>query len=209
MHIPKIILVSLVALVSSSVADDEDYRLPYNYILDHYDIDLVIPAESFTEASSNYSGSVVINFQVSKTYLTKKNAMKLASCEDQRRVVRFGTRKAIYNAIGPLVFVCKFVYNAGETGTLWHFPNAIVFGAYSYILKIFFGFSASKMCFFLKKTNCRTSCTHYRLKCSYHAIWATTLSKGNQQLSWPILHSPLKNLFFQRDQTRTAIFNHR
>ncbi|XP_019763227.2 aminopeptidase N [Dendroctonus ponderosae] len=72
MHFSKILLVCLVAFVCSSVADDEDYRLPYNYILYHYDIDLVIPAESFTETSSNYNGSVAITFQVIESTNTVK-----------------------------------------------------------------------------------------------------------------------------------------
>lgn len=50
--------------VAVNAEDDDPYRLPPNYIVNHYDIDLVVPAESLTDDSSNYSGSVLIEFQV-------------------------------------------------------------------------------------------------------------------------------------------------
>lgn len=59
----------IAALICGALAEEDDpYRLPPNYIVNHQDIDLVVPAEAFTADYSNYSGSVDINFQVRKRF---------------------------------------------------------------------------------------------------------------------------------------------
>lgn len=55
----------LLGLCGIVVALDDSYRLPPNYIVDHYDIDLVIPTEALSGGSTNYTGYVEITFQVS------------------------------------------------------------------------------------------------------------------------------------------------
>lgn len=62
-----VLLVISVDVVCRTTAQDDSYRLPPNYKLESYDVNLVIPAESFTVNSSNYSGSVAIKFQVRYT----------------------------------------------------------------------------------------------------------------------------------------------
>lgn len=58
----------IAGLICGALAEEDDpYRLPPNYIVNHQDIDLVVPAEAFTADYSNYSGSVNINFQVRKS----------------------------------------------------------------------------------------------------------------------------------------------
>lgn len=54
----------LLGLCSLVLTQDDSYRLPPNYIVNHYDIDLVIPAEALSGGSPNYTGYVEITFQV-------------------------------------------------------------------------------------------------------------------------------------------------
>ncbi|XP_066141998.1 aminopeptidase N-like [Euwallacea fornicatus] len=56
-----LVILSLLGIVATQ---EDPYRLPPNYNVIHQDIDLVVPAESFTENSSDYSGSVAIQFQL-------------------------------------------------------------------------------------------------------------------------------------------------
>lgn len=55
----------LLGLFCTVSAQDDPYRLPPNYNVDHYDIDLVIPNEALSGGSTNYTGYVEITFQVS------------------------------------------------------------------------------------------------------------------------------------------------
>lgn len=62
---PTFLLIA--GLICGALAEDDTFRLPPIYIVNHQDIDLVVPAEAFSANYSNYSGSVDINFQVGKT----------------------------------------------------------------------------------------------------------------------------------------------
>jgi len=63
-----VILIALILGLSCNVfGQDDPYRLPPNYIVDHYDIDLVIPTEALSGGSTNYTGYVEITFEVSLT----------------------------------------------------------------------------------------------------------------------------------------------
>ncbi|XP_050307888.1 membrane alanyl aminopeptidase-like [Anthonomus grandis grandis] len=61
-----IIIPFIVCWIVRTIAQDDDpYRLPPNYIVNHYDIDLTIPEETLTTSTNNnYSGYVEIIFQV-------------------------------------------------------------------------------------------------------------------------------------------------
>lgn len=61
----KTILAFILGLFCTVLAQDDSYRLPPNYNISHYDIDLVIPTEALSGGSTNYTGYVEITFQVS------------------------------------------------------------------------------------------------------------------------------------------------
>lgn len=64
MHLGSLLILILACTIQNVISEDDPYRLPPNYIINHQNIDLVVPAEAFTADSSNYSGSVSIEFQV-------------------------------------------------------------------------------------------------------------------------------------------------
>ncbi|XP_066141970.1 putative aminopeptidase-2 [Euwallacea fornicatus] len=69
-------LVALIlGLFCGALAQDDPYRLPPNYILDHYDLNIVFPAEALSGESTKYSGYVEITFQMTvKTSEVKLHA---------------------------------------------------------------------------------------------------------------------------------------